>query len=85
MRSGTAPVIHRPSRETRSPCQREFSRWLKPSWDVLAAKRPYREPWPRTKIISHLDSQSGIDFDPQVVKRFLELEKEGVLPVSQDG
>jgi response regulator RpfG family c-di-GMP phosphodiesterase len=55
------------------------------AWDVLAAKRPYREAWPRTKIISHLDSQSGIDFDPQVVKKFLELEKEGVLPVSQDG
>ena len=55
------------------------------AWDVLAAIRPYREPWSRTKIISYLDSQSEIDFDPQVVKRFLELEKEGVLPVSQDG
>ena len=52
------------------------------AWDVLAVGRPYREAWARTKIISHLNSQSGIDFDPQVVKKFLELEKEGVLRVS---
>jgi len=29
-----------------------------------------------------LNSQSGIDFDPQVVKKFLELEKEGVLRIA---
>ena len=52
------------------------------AWDVLAVDRPYREAWPRTKIVSHLNSQSGIDFDPQVVKKFLELEKQGVIRVS---
>ena len=52
------------------------------AWDVLATDRPYRKAWPRTKIVSHLNSQSGIDFDPQVVKKFLELEKEGVLRIS---
>jgi PAS domain S-box-containing protein len=54
------------------------------AWDVLSVDRPYREAWPRTKIVSHLNSQSGIDFDPQVVQKFLELEKEGVLRISLD-
>ena len=52
------------------------------AWDVLATDRPYRKAWPRTKIVNHLNSKSGIDFDTQVVKKFLELEKEGVLRIS---
>ncbi|MDA2934019.1 PAS domain S-box protein [Acidobacteria bacterium AH-259-D05] len=49
------------------------------AWDVLGIDRPYREAWPKTKIHKHLNAQSGTDFDPQVVKKFLELEKQGEL------
>jgi len=47
------------------------------SWDVLGCDRPYREAWPNMKIREHLKSQSGIDFDPEIVEKFLELEREG--------
>ena len=47
------------------------------AWDVLGCDRPYREAWPNMKIREHLKSQSGIDFDPEIVKKFLELEREG--------
>ncbi|MEE8349048.1 MAG: PAS domain S-box protein [Acidobacteriota bacterium] len=54
------------------------------AWDVLAVDRPYREAWPRTKILGHLNSQSGSDFDPEAVARLLELEKEGVLRIHSE-
>ncbi|TDI11663.1 MAG: HD domain-containing protein, partial [Acidobacteria bacterium] len=47
------------------------------AWDVLGRDRPYREAWPNMKIREHLKSQSGIDFDPEIVEKFLELEREG--------
>ena len=47
------------------------------AWDVLGCDRPYREAWPNMKIREHLKSQSGIDFDPEIVETFLELEREG--------
>ena len=47
------------------------------AWDVLGCDRPYREAWPNMKIREHLRSQSGIDFDPEIVETFLELEREG--------
>jgi hypothetical protein len=46
-------------------------------WDVLGSDRPYREAWPNMKIREHLKSQSGIDFDPEIVEKFLDLEREG--------
>ena len=44
---------------------------------MLGCDRPYREAWPNMKIREHLRSQSGIDFDPEIVETFLELEREG--------
>jgi len=46
------------------------------AWDVLGCDRPYREAWPNMKIREHLKSQSGIAFDPDIVEKFLELERE---------
>ena len=51
------------------------------AWDVLQSVRPFREAWPRAKVESHLRSQSGKDFDPEVVDTFLQLEKEGQLSI----
>ena len=47
------------------------------AWDVLCCDRPYRKAWPAEKAREHLRSHSGIDFDPEIVEKFLELEKEG--------
>jgi len=47
------------------------------AWDVLGCDRPYREAWPNMKIREHLKAQSGIDFDPEIVEKFLDMERAG--------
>jgi PAS domain S-box-containing protein len=42
------------------------------SWDALSHDRPYRPAWPREVVIEHLKKQSGKQFDPQVVDKFIE-------------
>ncbi|RJQ16107.1 MAG: HD domain-containing protein [Nitrospiraceae bacterium] len=42
--------------------------------DALCSDRPYREAWPRDKAMKHIESLSGINFDPRIVKAFWELE-----------
>jgi PAS domain S-box-containing protein len=41
-------------------------------WDVLQSERPYRKAWPREKVIQYLWQQSGVLFDPTVVKAFFD-------------
>ena len=41
-------------------------------WDALKSDRPYRKAWPDEKVIAHIQEQSGVHFDPQVVAAFLE-------------
>jgi PAS domain S-box-containing protein len=45
-------------------------------WDVLQSDRPYRKAWPREKVVQYLWQQSGVLFDPTVVKAFFETFKE---------
>jgi HD-GYP domain-containing protein (c-di-GMP phosphodiesterase class II) len=40
------------------------------AWDALKYDRPYRKAWPKDKILELVASQSGKDFDPEVVKAF---------------
>ena len=40
-------------------------------WDALISDRPYRPAWPETKARDYIRENSGIRFDPQVVKMFL--------------
>ena len=42
-------------------------------WDALSSDRPYRPAWPRESVLNYLKEQSGIQFDPNVVKTLLEL------------
>jgi putative nucleotidyltransferase with HDIG domain len=44
-------------------------------WDALIYDRPYRGAWDKQKAIAYIKSESGKHFDPQVVKKFLELIK----------
>ena len=42
-------------------------------WDALSFDRPYRERWSIKKVIEHVKSLSGTDFDPMAVELFLNL------------
>jgi PAS domain S-box-containing protein len=44
-------------------------------WDALCSDRPYRAAWPKNKVYKHIAEQSGIHFDPEVVKAFFLLVK----------
>lgn len=41
-------------------------------WDALSTDRPYRKAWPREKVLHYIRTQAGLQFDPQVVKVFLQ-------------
>lgn len=42
-------------------------------WDALRSDRPYRPAWSDSKARHYIIEQAGIQFDPEVVKRFLEI------------
>jgi HD-GYP domain-containing protein (c-di-GMP phosphodiesterase class II) len=42
-------------------------------WDSLISDRRYRSSWPKEKVMSYIQSQSGIQFDPMVVDAFLKM------------
>ncbi|QYJ78219.1 response regulator [Shewanella acanthi] len=41
-------------------------------FDALTCKRPYKEAWSIDKTVAYIQSQSGIHFDPELVKLFTE-------------
>jgi HD-GYP domain-containing protein (c-di-GMP phosphodiesterase class II) len=42
-------------------------------WDALTSERPYRSAWPKEKARSYIQEHAGSDFDPEVVKIFMQL------------
>ena len=43
------------------------------NWDALLSDRPYRDAWPREKVIRYLGEESGRIFDPKIVPVFLQI------------
>ena len=43
-------------------------------WDALLSSRPYRPAWPIEKVLAYIEEQSGKQFDPEVVRVFLDLQ-----------
>ncbi|MBE0603151.1 MAG: HD domain-containing protein [Deltaproteobacteria bacterium] len=41
--------------------------------DALSSNRPYRSGWPREKVLAFILGNSGVQFDPDVVKAFLRI------------
>lgn len=41
-------------------------------YDALSSERPYKKSWAHDKIIMEMETLSGIKFDPEIVKLFLE-------------
>ena len=46
-------------------------------WDALLSDRPYRPAWSQEKVLAYLKEQAGVQLDPEVVERFLELLQSG--------
>jgi PAS domain S-box-containing protein len=42
-------------------------------YDALTSDRPYRSAWPKAKTIKYIRELSGLQFDPRVMKKFMEL------------
>jgi putative nucleotidyltransferase with HDIG domain len=42
-------------------------------FDALTSDRPYRKAWQKKEALGYISDQSGIHFDPQAVKAFLEM------------
>jgi HD-GYP domain-containing protein (c-di-GMP phosphodiesterase class II) len=40
-------------------------------WDALISERRYHKPWPREKVVQHIRSLAGTQFDPALVEVFL--------------
>lgn len=45
-------------------------------YDALGSDRPYRKPWPKEKIIAHIQSLSGSAFEPRIVDAFIKMISE---------
>lgn len=43
-------------------------------WDALMHDRPYREAWPREKVLGYMYLQAGYHFDPWIVNEFLDMQ-----------
>lgn len=49
-------------------------------FEALIARRAYKEPWPVEKAVEYLQDRSGSQFDPEVVKAFIEIYEQDGLP-----
>jgi len=49
------------------------------AYDAMTSYRPYRKARPHRKAVEEIVRNSGIQFDPDVVRAFLEAEKRGLL------
>jgi putative nucleotidyltransferase with HDIG domain len=45
-------------------------------WDALRSERPYRRAWRDDQVKKYLEAQSGVYFDPQILRVFLRLLEE---------
>jgi HD-GYP domain-containing protein (c-di-GMP phosphodiesterase class II) len=43
-------------------------------WDALLSNRPYRKAWTKEQALQYLKDQSGKQFDPAIVERFIALQ-----------
>lgn len=51
------------------------------SFDAMTARRPYKQPMPVSYAINELQNNSGTQFDPELVPRFISLIYEGKIAV----
>ena len=42
-------------------------------FDALSMRRPYKDPWPVDRITDYVSANSGKQFDPELVRRFMQV------------
>jgi putative nucleotidyltransferase with HDIG domain len=42
-------------------------------YDALRSERPYRKPWPEDEVLTYISNQSGKQFDPEIVEKFMKM------------
>jgi HD-GYP domain-containing protein (c-di-GMP phosphodiesterase class II) len=47
-------------------------------WNALRSDRPHRKGWPEDKVLDYIQSLAGVNFDPQVVEKFLRMTRLGI-------
>ncbi len=52
-------------------------------WDALSSGRPYRQAWRKEQVVEYLLAESGRQFDPRIVGKFLELWEEGAYSIGE--
>ncbi len=54
-------------------------------WDALTSDRPYRPAWSKQKTLEYMREQSGIYFDPDILKEFLKMADtiSGMVPLRE--
>lgn len=45
-------------------------------YDALICKRVYKQPFPHSKAVSIIKAEAGFQFDPQIVKAFIDIHEE---------
>lgn len=54
-------------------------------WDALLSDRPYRPGWPEEKVLEHIRTHAGTQFDPRAVELFFEVMSEKAHEPRQSG
>ena len=49
------------------------------AYDAITSYRPYRKAQPHCKAVEEIVRNNGTQFDPDVVRAFLEADKQGLL------
>ncbi len=49
---------------------------LADAYDAIISRRPYKEPLPHETAVERITNDAGSHFDPEIVRAFLEIEKE---------
>ena len=72
MNGGMVAATHRDLRGEQIPLvARIFS--IVDVWDGLRENRPYHQGIPENEVLEYLKGQSGIQFDPEIVRAFVDL------------
>ncbi len=50
-------------------------------YDALTSERPYRHAWTREEALDYIQRESGKHFDPELVEVFMEMIRDGDVPV----
>ena len=64
--------VGRPKRGTEIPVTARIVT-IADTYDALMSRRAYKEPWPEERVIHYMETEAGGQFDPDLVRLFLEM------------